>query len=326
MSRILLTGASGFIGTNLLRKCVGDGLEALNIDIAPPRDPSALPYWAQCDVTDTNNLSSLIRNFSPDWIIHLAARTDLVGRTTHDYTANTDGVTSLIEATLPLQHLKRVIFASSRLVCRIGYFPSSDVDYCPPNAYGESKMIGEQIVRQSLQGAPWDWLIVRPTSIWGPWFDIPYKLFFESVVRGRYIHPRNVTVHKSFGYVGNTVHQLLTLLHAPHHLINGKTFYLADYPPIEVCAMANQIRSEMNQPPVKQIPLSLLRGVAHLGDLAKRCGMKEPPLTSFRLSNLVTPMTYDLSPLQNIVGTLPYTLEEGVSSTLAWMNRQGLLV
>ena len=51
----------------------------------------------------------------------------------------------------------------------------------PPNLYGESKVIGEKLVQESEINC--DWVIVRPTSIWGPWFEHSSD-FFKVIDRG----------------------------------------------------------------------------------------------------------------------------------------------
>lgn len=321
--RIIVTGGSGFIGTNLLEHHLAKGDALLNIDIAPPRNKAHAAYWQKLDLLDAQGLRKSINDFMPDMILHMGARTDLDGASLSDYSANTVGVENLIAAIEGLDSLQRVVFASSRLVCRIGYQPSGDQDYCPTTPYGESKVSGEQIVRASASRIPCPWVIVRPTSIWGPWFDIPYKTFFLTVAHGHYFHPGNRVIRKSFGYVGNSIFELDKLMSAPVDQMNGKTLFLADYPPVDIRLMANCIQQKMAVEPVKTLPILFLKTLAAGGDILKAVGWKNPPLTTFRLNNLMTEMIYDLGPLEKAAGKLPYSMEAGIEQTVAWMRQQG---
>lgn len=315
--RILVTGGSGFIGTNLVEAVRRDGEEVASLDVKPPRHPDHGPLWQRCDILDESELRSCIEHFQPTLLFHLAARTDLDGRSEADYPQNVQGVANVLSVLSGQAQLTRALFASSRLVCEIGYVPQDDQDYRPSTAYGASKVAGERVVRAALE-VPWT--IVRPTSIWGPWFGVPYRDFFDSVRSGRYMHPRDRAIHKSFGFVGNTVAQLRALARSPSAL--GRTLYLADYEPIEVGAFADLIRRESSQGSVRQVPIQLLRVAARLGDLAGAAGWQHPPLTSFRLNNLLTDMVFDLGELRRAAGEIPYDLESGVRLTIDWLEDQ----
>ncbi len=317
--RILVTGGSGFIGTNLIENLLEAGLLVLNIDIERPRNPAQLSIWRDVDLRSRDNLLAAIRDFKPTQIYHLGARTDLNSINVSDYSANTTGIINLIDACVAVGGINRVIFASSRLVCKIGYQPTADNDYCPTTAYGESKVMGEQILRQNSY-LPFEWVIVRPTSIWGPWFDVPYRLFFDHVRAGRYFHPGRMIIRKSFGFVGNTVFQLRKIMDAPLSLIDKKTFYLGDYEPIEVSEFSSKIADAFHVRTPVTVPTWLLSVAANLGDVLMQCGYKKAPLTSFRLKNLKTEMLHDFKDLSVITGRLPYDVNEGIILTVGWMT------
>jgi nucleoside-diphosphate-sugar epimerase len=323
MIRVAITGGSGFIGTNLVEHYAASGVPVVNLDPVQPRNHQQLAYWHRVDPLDANDVATTLAEFAPTHVFHLGARTDLHGTTLDDYALNTRGVEVVLDACNRLIGLTRVVFASSRLVCRIGYQPTSDTDYCAPNAYGESKVRGEQIIRSANTTFPW--VIMRPTSIWGPWFDIPYRTFFLTIAASRYIHVGCRPVRKSFGYVGNTVQQLAAVAGASVGRVDGTTMYLADYPPIDVMDMANRIQRQLGSRPIRTLPRSLVKPVALVGDLLQRLGWAEPPLTSFRLDNLLTEMIYDIAPLDRLLPQLPYSLDEGIQHTVDWMREQDLV-
>ena len=65
--------------------------------------------------------------------------------------------------------------------------------------------------------------------------------------------------------------------------------------------------------------------MALTGDLLKKMGLTDPPITTFRLNNMLTGSHYPIEKTQEVVGDLPYTLEEGVNQTLCMLYEQGLV-
>lgn len=320
-ARVLITGGSGFIGTNLVAAYRDAGVSVTNVDTKAPQD-DADRSWVRADVRRLEEVRSVFSDVRPTHVFHLAARTDLDGRSIEDYDTNTVGVANLLSVLdEPNTQVRRAVIASSRLVCRIGYRPHSDDDYCPTTSYGESKVATERLVRAAT-AVPW--VLVRPTSIWGPWFGVPYRDFFVAVARGRYLHPARQRILKSFGFVGNTVWQLHSLMTAREHAVQQRTFYLADDPPIEVSDLAARISAAVQRKPPVHVPLAALRAAARVGDALEGTRIS-PPLTTFRLTNLLTPMVHDLQNLVEVTGSPPYDQQSGVTATIEWMRSRGVL-
>lgn len=316
--RILVTGGSGFIGTNII-DFYKDSSVVLNLDIKEPRNSAHIDYWGKQDILERDTLIKAFKRFKPDFVLHMAARTDLDGKELLDYDSNINGVKNIIEAVNSTPSIKKIIFASSRLVCKIGYEPKNGFDYKPTTVYGESKIIGEKIVRET-KFLNADWLIVRPTSLWGPWFGIPYRTFFDTIEKKLYFHPKDKKVYKKFGFVLNSVHILNVLLR--ENSLNTKTVYLSDFKDLEVKAWADLISNHFHNQNVKQIPFFILKTLSIFGDGLKLVGLKNPPLTTFRLNNLITQMPFDTNEVENIVKQLPFNLKEATEITYKWLKER----
>jgi len=316
MSKILITGASGFIGQNLVENLIGEGYEVVNVDAKPPRSQVYTDYWKKIDITDKQRFEQAVTEFSPDYIIHLAARTDLNGKSLTAYSANTVGVENLMEVLPALPHLKKVIITSSMLVCYTGYQPKNQFDYAPTTFYGQSKVETEKIVW--AHQPPCDWAIVRPTSIWGPWFGIPYRNFFDMIVAHRYFHIGRKGCTKTYGYVGNTVYQIKQILFNDTRPKTRKVFYLGDLPATNIEMWGNEIAAQLGYR-IRRMPYCLIEAAALFGDVLKKAGISFP-MTSFRLKNMTTDNVIDLSATYEFAPQPPFSRDEGIRHTLKWMQ------
>src|SRR5258708_3155594 len=156
--KVLVTGSSGFIGQALVRRLRAAGWQVAGLDKGSSATSNHL-----CNILDASRLNEIVQNFSPDALVHLAARTDLDEKShLEGYAANIEGVRNLIAAVRLTPSIKRVIWTSSQLVCRVGYVPNDDTDYTADTLYGRSKIHTEQIVREE-DGAGREWCLVRPT-------------------------------------------------------------------------------------------------------------------------------------------------------------------
>ena len=314
--KILITGGSGFIGTNLVDYYIKKGWNVKNLDIKVPQNSQAKDYWQQCDITDYEKLSEIILQYVPDYIVHLAARTDLDGKSVDDYQANTIGVDNVLKASHQLKGLKKILITSSMLVCHTGYIPKNQYDYAPSTFYGESKVITEQLTWKHQPAC--DWAILRPTSMWGPWFGVPYRKFFDVVKAGMYFNIDHRSCTKTYGYIENALYQIDQILSNPTQDEANKVFYLGDSPAIFIEEWANQIAAELGRK-IPRVPFWLIRLAAWGGDILGMFGLHFP-MTSFRLKNMTTD---NIIPLDNTIAIAPHPPVDritGIKRTLAWMK------
>ena len=318
MEKLLITGGSGFIGTNLienLRK--GGQYELMSIDIVAPKIDSHKDIWKRVDLRKAEEVMETIKSFMPDYVIALGARTDLNGKFLDSYDANIGGVKNVLAALDKVPNLKRLIYASSMYVCEPGYMPKDFEDYVPHTLYGESKVETERRIKE--RNPEYTWSIIRPTSIWGPWFGEPYNKFFHIVLNHMYFHMGKRACRKTYGYVDNAIYQIMSIIEADKEKVNRKVFYIGDYTPYDITEWANEIAKEAGIW-IPRIPYWCFKCAGWFGDLLKKFGIAFP-MTSFRLHNMTTDNVHNLDPIKVIAPDLPISRIEGTKRTLEWINK-----
>jgi len=314
--KVLVTGGSGFIGTNLVEWLLSNSIDVINFDILPPRNINQREQYCNVDITDYAALKVAFDMHKPSIVIHLAARTDLGGGVLEDYPANIEGVENICRNIIECEAVSHVIFASSMLVCSVGVMPKNDLEYHPTTVYGESKVLTEKIIRKYSEALP-DYKVVRPTSIWGPWFKEPYVDFFNMVISGRYVNIGGKSCTKTYGYVSNAVNQILELTTLKSE--KGNVFYLGDTAPVNIAEWANEISTQLRGKKVRTIPFLIFKMAALLGDVIIRLGGKFP-MSSFRLKNMTTNNVIDNIKIPSVQGTHSKSLKSGVTETLSWIK------
>ena len=315
--RVLVTGSAGFIGRRLVRALAAGGHVVAGLDKHETSESAGAEYV--CDILDADSLTRAVRDFAPDAVVHLAARTDLDGVALEGYAANIDGVSNLVEAVRSTPSVRRCIWTSSQLVCRVGYVPRHPLDYQPDTLYGRSKVKTEEIVRAS-DGGGREWTLVRPTTIWGPGVGPHYQRLLRMIRAGHYFHVGRAPLMKSYGYVDNVVYQYGRLLEAPRSAVHGSMFFLADYEPIDLIAWCNGLQAAFGAPRIRTLPRAVAAWLARGGDLLNVVGFRTFPLNSFRLNNVLTEYRFDLSATQAVCGPLPFTMQQGIEQTVSWFE------
>ncbi len=326
--RLLVTGGSGFIGTNYVDYALSKGInDILNIDIKAPFKKEHYQYWKECDIMDYEKLRKLVLEFKPTHVVHLAAKTGAHSITdVNEFQPNMKGVENVInvlrevDKVQMVEKVERVVFTSTLLVCKMGYIPKHDTDYAPTTAYGMSKVEGEKIVRNS-NDISFTWTIIRPISVWGPWMIEPYIDFFKAIKGGWYFHIGNGHYRRTMGYVENIAHQIHCILLAPKEKVHQKTFYVGDPEPIDLYEFAEKVREKLNAPKIRHMPLWFITLVAKVGDILKFLGWKNVPMSSFRLNNIRTEYIFDLSPIMSISAPLLYDMDTAIERTVEWFIR-----
>jgi GlcNAc-P-P-Und epimerase len=315
--RFLVTGGSGFIGTNLIQSLLDDGHVVLNLDKVAPLCPSQASVWAHCNLMDARAVERNFSAMNPTHVIHMAARTDCEGKETSDYLINTEGTRHVLTAVSCTPTVRRLLVTSTQFVCEPGFTPKHDLDFRPHTAYGASKVAMEQMVHAF--DLPCAWTIVRPTTIWGPWLTRHVRQVFRALRWGIYLHPGHQPVIRSWGYVENSVFQMRKLITLPSSQTHGGVFYVGDEP-INLLDWVNAFSRQMRQREVHVVPRVFVRTLALMGDLMSAIGL-ESPLTSARYRSMTQDYLCPMEKTFSLLGPSPFNLENGVERTLRWLRR-----
>jgi len=314
--RALVTGGSGFIGTSLIDALAARGVPILNLDSKRPLKPEHERWWRASDILDGDRLREELAAFAPTHVVHLAARTDVAGRTIEEYAVNTDGTANLLAAIAQTPSVTRVLITSSQFVHQYHGLPAHDEDFATHTIYGESKVMTEQLTRRA--NLQCEWAIIRPTNVWGPWHPRYPIEFWKILSRGLYIHPGGDRIVRSYGYVGNVVFQIVSLLTAPAARVDRRVFYVGDRP-IDLYDWVNGFSLHQTGRPAHVVPKWCVKALAGAGDVLARIGIPFP-ITLSRYKSMTTSNDAPLEPIHELCGDPPYSLDAGIAETVAWLR------
>lgn len=319
-AKILITGGSGFIGTNLVETLARDFPDLVNMDVQAPMNPEQSKYLIRGDILDAAQTLEVFRKVRPTHVVHLAARCDCDENTTIEegYQANTVGTRNVLAAVKEVGSVKRLIITSTQFVFnKKDELPKGDEDYAPKTIYGQSKIITESLTRQA--GLDCCWTIIRPTNVWGPWHIRHTRQFFRILRAGLYFHPGREPVMRSYAFVGNVVDQISKILLAEPGKVNGRTFYMGD-PPLDIRDWVDGFSRSLLGKPVRIVPRSVLRLAALAGDAVSRVTGKDFFITSSRFRSMTDPYLTPMDQTYEALGRNRYDLEEGIRRTTEWLH------
>lgn len=309
--KVLLTGASGFIGRALLPRLQKDD----HVVFAAVRRPAGLPD------------ERLIGNIGPatDWknavrgcevVVHLASRVHVMRETATDSLAanreiNTAGTLNLARQAAAAG-VRRFVFASTVKVNGEGReqpYREND-EPAPEDAYAISKFEAEAGLRAISRETGMEIVILRFPLVYGLGVTANFLRLLQIVDRGLPLPFGSINNRRSLIYLGNLVDVISLSL--AHPAASNKTWLVSDGEDVSTPVLVRRIATALGRPArLLPVPTGVLRGLGAVTGKRKEMG------------RLLGSLAVDSSAIRRELGWVPpYTMGEGLAETARWFREQ----
>ncbi len=326
MSKVLVTGANGFIGSHLVEKFLNEGHEVYGL-VRTTSDLSliegmnlSLKYG---DITDYNSLEESLKGI--DILVHNAGLASDWGSLALFRRVNLEGTKNVARAAAK-NGVKRIVHMSSTAIHGFNHDfdnPASEDD--PKNPvfnYGISKLEAEKWIFDFGKKTDIEVTVIRPGNVFGPRDHTFIEKYINAMISGKiaYINKGQSLTCPTF--VGNLVHGVY--LASFHPKASGEAFIITDGLSINWKQFTEAIADTMQIPrPRLSFPLGLSLSMATIAEgLYSFFKADNPPLlTRYRLYNAGTNYHFSIQKAVEILGFKPAdNLEQAVKQTAAWFR------
>jgi nucleoside-diphosphate-sugar epimerase len=326
VNKVLVTGATGFTGSHLVRQLVRDGTDVVAF-VRPTSDTSTLEdLGVDLRVTDLGEERQVRGHFEAfSTVYHVAAafRTEHADRGEF-WRINVEGTRHLLEAS-KAEGVHRFLHCSTVGVQGEIDDPPASEEYRtkPGDHYQESKLEGERLaLRYVSQGLPVT--VVRPVGIYGPG-DRRFLKLFRPIARRRFVMIGSGETLYHLTYVDDLVQGIL--LTAQHPDAVGEVFTIGGerYTTLNelVAAIARALDVE---PPNLRVPFLPVYWASVVCEKLWKSVGADPPLYPRRTEFFALDRAFDISKARSVLGYQPsVSLEEGLARTAEWYRAEGLL-
>jgi nucleoside-diphosphate-sugar epimerase len=323
--KILITGASGFIGSFIVEEALKRGFETW----AAMRKSSSKAYlqderikFIELNLNSKAQLVEQLKGKDFDYVVHAAGVTKCLNKADF-HRINTEGTKNLVEALLEVKMpLKRFVFISSLSVFgaikeKMPYDEIRENDTPQPNtAYGKSKLEAEQYL--DTIGSRIPYIILRPTGVYGP-KEKDYFIMAKSIKQHSDFAVGYQRQDITFVYVTDVVQAVFLALEKGE---NGRKYFLSDGEVYQSTTFSDLIHEELGRPWWIRItaPVWILRIVTFFGEYVGRMTGKVTALNNDKY-NILKQRNWrcDIEPARKELGYDPKVqLAEGVKTTIKW--------
>ena len=330
--KILITGASGFIGSFIVEEALNRGFETW----AAVRRSSSLDFLhderihlIELNLSSKEQLVEQLQGKAFDYVVHAAGVTKCLNKA--DFRRiNTEGTKNLVEALLEVKMpLKRLVYLSSLSVFgaikeKMPYDEIREDDTPQPNTeYGRSKLAAEQYLASLDSRLPY--VILRPTGVYGP-REKDYFMMAKSIKQHIDFAVGFQRQDITFVYVTDVVQAVFLALEKGK---TGRKYFLSDGEVYQSTTFSDLIHKELGSPWWLRItaPTWVLRILTFFGEYAGRISGKVTVLNKDKY-NILKQRNWrcDITPARKELGYEPKVkLKDGVRTTITWYKENGWL-
>lgn len=315
LKHFLLIGASGFVGTRLIKLCKAQ-YDLTNFD----KQQSSYFPEITClgDIRDQNELEKSMKN--QDIVVLLAAehRDDVTPISLY-YEVNVKGTENVLAA-MDKNGITKIIFTSSVAVYGLNKNNPNEQHIVDPfNHYGISKWQAEEALRKWYHNDPDNrsLTIIRPTVIFGERNRGNVYNLLKQISSGIFFMVGNGCNYKSLAYVENVAAFIKFWLENSE--IGYRVFNYVDKPDLNMNELMALVEKSINKKiPSIHIPywLGMLGGYGF--DLLSKLSGNKYSISSIRIRKFCATTQYDASMAHNTGFEAPYILQEGLHFTLQY--------
>lgn len=325
--KILLTGASGFVGSHILDSLRRRGL-ATALLLRPTSNQrfiaSHLPdvEVRPGSIGDPESLRQAMAGITH--VVHCAGATK-AGRVAEFYDVNQAGTRNVVAAVNgQASQVQRLVHISSLAAAGPASRerPAREDDVPQPvSEYGKSKLAGELEVRNHCRA---EYVILRPPGVYGP-RDTEFLRLFRAI-KGHLLPRPSGGQALSMVFVRDLAEAAVACL--THPAAAGKTYFVAAREVVTARAMADEIATQMKVWTLPlPLPAAVLWPICLAQELKSRLTGKPSVLSLQKFAELRAPgWVCDPTRLERETGcACPTTLERGIAETLNWYRQQNWL-
>ncbi len=316
MTKVLVTGAGGFIGSHLAADQRARGNHVVALDLHLDRvqhlaEPGRFEL-VQGDVADGRIQERALEGV--DVVHHLAAAHLGASVTDAEFErVNVGAVRSLAGAAIDAGVPRFVHCSSVGVFGRIDNPPADEDSPCHPDiAYERSKLAGEQVVIEAVTtGFPA--VIIRPVWVYGPG-DARTEKLFQAIRKGRFLVAGAGRESRHCVYIRDMVDAFELAAHAEAAV--GRVIIVGDDEAVTVRALVDEFARVTGAARPRSVPFAMLSLVATLAEAAFKPWGKEPPISRRTLKFFTGNTAFDITRARHLLGFQPtYDVTSGLAET-----------